>query len=66
MKEVGIVQAAKQGGNLVAQRKGCESSGSKNREFISNLLKKQWDQEGLQKAKEDVTALCIDQEEQGQ
>lgn len=61
MKEVGVTQAAKQGGsgNRVAEREGCESPGPKNRELVSNFLKRWWDQEGLQKAKEDgfVAAL---------
>lgn len=46
-------------GNGAAEREGCESSGTNKKDLVSNLLKMGWDQEGLQKAKEDefLTAL---------
>lgn len=61
MKEVGITWAAKQGGSgtTVAERGGGESPGPKNKELVSNLLKRGWDQEGLQKAKENEFVVAL-------
>jgi len=53
MKEIGITWAAKQrgSGNTVAERAGCECPGPKNKELVSNLLKRGWDQEGCKRQK---------------